>query len=217
MVGLLLKDFINLKRYLKIFGFYALIYGFLAFTQKDASYFTSIFTILFSILTLSSYSYDEMAKWDIYALTMPVTREDIVRSKYSLMLLLSVLGCAFSILFTIVLNKLLGVENGVLELEACFIVVAAIAFFYAIVIPIITKLGVEKARFIFFAVYMIPFGIAFIIKQAAEAGKIQIPTRIVELIHLAMQYRRILIPVILVVALWISYQITIQIYRKKEF
>lgn len=217
MIGLVLKDLINLKRFVKIFGIYILVYGFMAFTQKEASLFTSIFTILLSILTLSSYSYDEAAKWDVYALTMPVTREDIVRGKYVLMLLLATLGYVFSTIFTIVLNYMLGVENLFLGVESSFIAASVIVFFYSIILPLITKLGVEKARIIFFAVYMIPVGIGYLIKNVVNAGRVHIPNRLIEVSKLAFQYRRILIPVVLLVSLWISYRIAVRIYRKKEF
>lgn len=217
MLGLLLKDLINLKKFKKIFVIYILVYGFIAYTQKEASLFTSIFTILLSILTLSSYSYDEIAKWDVYALTMPVTRDDIVCSKYSLMLLLSAMGYVMSTVFTVALNLMFGAEDIFLGVETCYIAAVIIAFFYCIIIPLITKLGVEKARYIFFAAYMIPVGITYLLKQAAEAGVFQIPTQIVEIVKFAIRNRHILIPIVLVVALWISYAITVRIYRKKEF
>ncbi|NLP35769.1 MAG: ABC-2 transporter permease [Clostridiales bacterium] len=217
MLGLLLKDFINLKRYTKIFGLFIFIYGFMAYTQKDASSFTSIFALLFTILTMSSYAYDEVAKWDVYALTMPISREEIVRSKYYLMLLLVALSFAFSTVFTIVLNFILGIANIYLGLEACYIAASVIVLFYSITLPIITKLGIEKARIIFFAVYMIPVVIGYFIKKAANAGMIKIPTRLLEISKIAIQYRFIVIPIVLLIALWISYEIAIRIYQKKEF
>lgn len=217
MTGLLLKDFTNLKRYVKTFGIFLIIYGFMAFTQKDASFFTSIFTLMFAILTMSTYAFDETAKWDVYALTMPITREDIVRGKYYLMLLLVLLGAAISAVFTIIINIVVGLENIFLGLEACYIGAAVVILFYSITLPIITKLGVEKARIVFFAVYIVPMAIGFVITKAVNAGTVRIPDPVLSLSEWALQYRFVLIPVVLIVVLWISYSFAIQIYRKKEF
>ena len=58
----MIKDFVNLKKNIKIFAVVTLLYGFMAFTSEDASFFSSIFTMLIAVLTLSAYSYDEIAK-----------------------------------------------------------------------------------------------------------------------------------------------------------
>lgn len=217
MTGLILKDMINLKKNAKIFAALAVLYAVMGFTSEDSSFFSSIFTMLVAVLTLSAYSYDEMAKWDIYALTMPITREDMVRSKYSIMLLLTFLGSVIGILFTTLINAVIKPEHLFSGMNNCFIGAGIVIVFYSIVLPFITKLGVEKARLIFFAVYFIPAGILLFVSKAMKNGDMSIPE---EWITFAMRVLRngyIIFPLLLLLALTISYTISLGIYRKKEF
>ena len=217
MTGLILKDMINLKNNAKIFAVLAVVYAAMGFTTEDSSFFSSIFTMLVAILTLSAYSYDDLAKWDVYALTMPITREDIVRSKYCIMLLLTLLGSVVSILFTVGINAVIRPEHLFSGINNCFIGAGIVIVFYCIVLPFITKLGVEKARLIFFAVYFIPVGILLFVSKAMKKGDMSVPE---EWITFAMRIIRngyIIFPLLLLLALVISYTVSVGIYHKKEF
>jgi len=217
MSGLIWKDLINLKRYAKTFGIFILVYGFLAFTQKDTGFITGVFTIFSAILTMSSYSFDEMSKWDAYALTMPITRKDIVRGKYLLMLLFVLFGSTFSAVFGTLINIAIGSENVFGGMEASFIGAAIVILFYSIILPFITKQGIEKARIILFIVYIVPFVAGYFLKTALKAGSIEIPDQLLQISETAIQYRHLLIPIVLITSLSISYFISSQIYCKKEF
>jgi ABC-type transport system involved in multi-copper enzyme maturation permease subunit len=217
MYGLIWKDIINLKRYIKIFAVFFLVYGFMAFAQKDISFITGIFTLMFAILTMSTYSYDEMSQWDVYALTMPITRKDIVRGKYMLMLLLVLFGSIFSAVFAILINAVIGSENIFAGIGASFIGAAVVILFYSILLPFITKLGIEKARIILFVVCMVPFVIVIFIKKAVNTGVVRVPDQMLQFCETAHQYQYLLMLVVLVVCLSISYFISLQIYHKKEF
>jgi hypothetical protein len=217
MRGLLLKDFINLKKNVRIFGALTVLYGFMAFNTEDASFFSTIYTMLFAILTLSLYSYDDLAKWDNFALTMPITKDNVVQGKYLMMLLLTLIGAAFSSLFSLLMYLIKGGDMLIGGIQSCGIGAAVVILFYSITLPFITKLGVEKARLIFFAVYMVPFIIAFMANKAIAAGTLKLPGQLVSMLHTALQYVYIIAPVVVLIALGISYTISVRIYRKKEF
>jgi hypothetical protein len=217
MKGLLLKDFINLKKNVKIFGVLTILYAFMSFTSKDASFFGSIFTMLFAILILSTFSYDELAKWDGYALTMPVSRETIVQGKYIMMLFLTFIGAAFSAVFTVLLNIVLKSQSLFYGIQVCAFGSAIVILFYSITIPIIMKLGVEKARLAFFAVYLVPFVIAYIGKEVIERSGVAMPGELYAAIEFFVKYVYIIVPMVVIIALCSSYLISIEIYKKKEF
>lgn len=217
MTGLILKDFINLKKNVKVFAVLTVLYGFMAFTTSDSSFFSSMFTMLIAILTLSVYSYDDLAKWDVYALTMPVSREDIVRGKYIMMLLLTFLGAMIGSLSTILI-KMIQRDNHLMSgLQSSWLGAAVVILFYSIALPFITKLGVEKARFIFFAIYLIPFAIIYFVGNAVESGDFVIPQQLIRLSEKLIGNGAILAPLVLLFALVVSYTISVSIYRKKEF
>ena len=214
MKGLLIKDFLNLKKNFKIFGILTLIYGFMAFTSGDSSFFSTIFTMLFAIMTLSLYSYDDMAKWDSYALTMPISKDMIVQGKYLMMLLLTFIGATFSILITIIICLTSPGKSLLPAFQSCGIVSAIVIIFYSLTIPIITKLGVEKARIILFAAYLIPFAIVMLLKKAVK--NFTISDDIMEFLQFIQEYSYIIIPIVILLILGVSYLISIRIYRKKE-
>jgi ABC-2 type transport system permease protein len=216
MKGLILKDLINLKKNVKIFAVLAVLYGFMSFAS-DASFFSSIFTMLIALLTLSAFSYDDLAKWDIYALTLPVSREDMVRAKYIVMLLLALLGAIIGTIATVII-KIIQKDTDILSgLQSPWLGGAVVILFYSIAFPFITKLGVEKARFIFFAIYAIPFAIIYFVGNAVEKGEMVIPARVISLAERLIHNGTILIPLVLLFALAVSYTVSIGIYRKKEF
>lgn len=218
MKGLILKDFINLKKNLKIFSVLIIIYGVMSVTSEDTGLFSSTLTILFAVLVMSLYSYDEMAKWDGYALTMPLSRDTIVQGKYLMMLLLTLIGVIVGLSFTSVMN--IVSENSISLMDSLLnsgIGAAIIIFFYSITIPIITKLGIEKARIIFMAIYLIPFILTIVIKKAIKSGNINMSENMTNIINYVVEHAYFILPVVVLLALCISYTISIRIYRKKEF
>ncbi len=217
MLGLIWKDLINLKKNAKIFAILAVLYAFMAYFSADASFFSSMFTMLIAILTLSVYSYDELARWDIYALTMPVSREDIVRGKYIIMLLLTLIGSVIGTLSTIAIQMIQKGTSEISGLENAWFGGAIVILFYSIALPFITKLGVEKARLIFFVIYLVPFGIIYFVERAVEAGSLVIPAPLIRIAKQLMDNIAVLTPIVLIIALFISYSVSLWVYRQKEF
>lgn len=217
MKGLLLKDFINLKKNTKIFAIFILVYGFMAFIQKDSTFFSSILTMLYALLTMTTYSYDEMAKWDGYALTMPVSKANMVQEKYLLIFLVTLIGTIVNLIFTIAINAELKSDSLFNGMQVSLIGAAIVILFYCITLPIITKLGIEKARYIFIVIYVIPFfAVTFAVKVLKKNSN-QIPQELVRVFNFTVQYIYIILPVVLILGLCISYIISLRIYEKKEF
>jgi hypothetical protein len=217
MKGLILKDFINLKKNVKTFGVLTLLYAVMAIYSSDTGFFSSIFTMLLAILTLSLYSYDEMAKWDPFAMTMPISKDDIVQGKYIMMLLLTLIGSVYSSVFTAILNIINKSDSLFLGFENIGIGAAIVILFYSITMPFITKLGVEKARLIFFAIYIVPFIIIMTLNNMIKSGKLVISEQVAGMAETFIKYVHLLVPLLLLIALGLSYWISVNIYRKKEF
>lgn len=217
MKGLIIKDFINLRKNIKIFGILIILYAGMSLMTEDTSFFSSIITMLFAILTLTIYSYDDMAKWDVFALTMPITKDEVVQGKYFMMLSLTFLGSIVGLVYTVAINIIRHSSSifkgvGIIGAGAAIVI-----FFYCIIMPFVTKLGVEKARLIFFMVYIIPFAIAIIISKLVVKSTPEMPEWFKNLVEFLVKYVYLLVPMIVVIALAISYTISIKLYRKKEF
>ena len=91
MKGLILKDLLNLKSTFKMLGVMMLFFAVVFLPQGNGAIF-GIIIMMFAMMVVTTISCDDLAKWDAYALTMPVTRKEMVLSKYLVMVLLNTLG-----------------------------------------------------------------------------------------------------------------------------
>lgn len=146
MKGLLIKDFIGMKEQAKaeliMFGLFIVM----GIVFKNMMYITMVVGIRGLNILLTSVSYDEMTKWNQYSLTMPIERKDIVLSKYLfsfLNILLSTLVAIITIF--IALYKRTSITATEI-LVTNYTIFAFITTMNILLLPIIFKYGVEKAR-----------------------------------------------------------------------
>ena len=217
MKGLILKDIINVKKGFRFMFAFAMIYVVMSFFMDSTSYFSSMFTLIFAMLTLSAYSLDEMAKWDGYALTLPITKENVVQGKYLFMLVLTATGLTINSVVVVLMNILMKAEKFYSGLEGGVIGAGLVILFYSFSIPFITKFGVEKSRYIVVAIYIIPFIAGTGIYKLLKERYPEPPELLVNMGEFLVRNIYILVPIIVLASLWISYRISVKIYQKKEF
>lgn len=185
MMGLLLKDLLNLKRLAKQYVLILAVMCIWAFTMKNTGFISMYMVLCSSMLVLTTFSYDEYAHFEKYALTMPIDRGALVKEKYMLLLMLVAGGT--------ILGMLLG---GVVtaafkgDMEETLVTSLAIGCVfmnvYSIVIPVIYKVGVEKARMVMIVVYMGLFlGVFGAAKLLKDIDIIRIPAYVETLIPVA--------------------------------
>lgn len=156
MLGLIIKDILNLSSNKRIFVTLLIMFTFVGFMSNGLPNYLSIYLpILCLMLAFSTFSYDEYSKWDRYVLALPLSRKDIVRSRYMFSLVLLVLSFLFNILFNlliiIVFNQPLLLNSILIQPLITIMIVGVII---AIVFPLIYKFGAEKGRLvmIFFSI-----------------------------------------------------------------
>ncbi len=202
MKGLLLKDILNLKQqgkiYLAILGVWLLV----SFMNKDANFFASVMMIFAAMLPMSAVAYDEKAKWDSYALTMPFTKNDLVLSKYLLALIGSLVGSIVSLAVGLLLDNEFAALLTTVKLYLSIGMIIA-----SIVLPFIFKLGAEKGRLIIMLMFIIPSAFVMIIT------KINVPMPNERQIMFAID----MLPFIALVIVVVSIMISQSIYNRKEF
>ena len=100
-------------------------------------------SIIYSLMLLfTAVSYDEMAQFNKYALTLPVTRKDLVRSKYVLMLFLFLAGIVTGLVGKAVLGILIGDAGSVSLAEQGFSLLSVACIYllaFDILLPVIFK------------------------------------------------------------------------------
>lgn len=203
MLGLLYKDIVNLKAQFKVMALLVILYSFFAFASGNSAMLGGIITILGAMMPITALAYDEKAHWDKYALTMPVSRNQIVLSKY-------LLGLGF-VLVAFVINLLFNLLTGMMPTDMMFPVTFALAaagvMFMTLTFPFMIKFGVEKGRIIMFVLILLPTIVAMI------GSKLNLP--------LPSEKTLLLLPYIgfaaSILLCGISLLISIKIYQNKEF
>jgi len=207
MKGLLLKDFFNLKQQAKFLFVLVAFYAFLGVQNNDINLLSGMLSILAILIPITAISYDERSKWDRFALTMPVSRENLVQSKY----VLSLLTLVFSICLVLMLLPLLG-YSALEDYLGMLASAGSALLMISILMPLIFHFGVEKARYLMLILALVPILLIFIIRKL-----IQGPFPELSFIQNLSPNWLWLIPLFLILALWISYKTSIQIYLRKEF
>ena len=171
---------------------------------------------MLSMQVITTMSYDEYAKWDKYALTMNVNRKDIVLSKYVFFIMSIIIGIVVGIISSSLINIISDSNIGIDEILVTSIMVPCIfAILFCIIIPIVFKIGVEKARVVMMAIFFTPTILGFIIFKMAEKANMPIPDETT--LELIFKFGLIGLIVLTVVFIFISYKISLSIYNKKEF
>jgi len=208
MTGLLMKDLLNLKRtLLGMLGLMA-IYGvvFSALMGDASSFLSSMLTVIFITVTVSSFSYDALVRWDRYALSLPVSRRDLVASKYLLAVVLAAVGA----IAAFAMGVIMGLFHHDLVLEelglSTVISIGGGLLIVAILLPLIFKFGVEKSRLMLIGVALIPLGLVYLLKW------LQIPLPDFSI----LMTQAWLAPLAGLLFLGLSYFISVAIFQRKE-
>lgn len=210
MIGLLWKDFCLIKKSSKIILMVGLFYGILSIFSKTSSYFSFVWAFIGLNLVITTFSYDEYNKWDKFAAALPLSRKDIVKSKYFLSLLLIIVCTLVSLILAIPLELM---QSEVL-LESVFMS-AAISFgicciYIGIYISSIYRFGVERSRNVFLGAVFIPILIGFLLSKA----NIPIPSE--EILEKALWGLTVGMPLFGLLFLGCSYLLSCWVYTKKD-
>ncbi len=216
MKGLIIKDILNLKKVVTTTFIMIFVYGIFSYSIGDMSMLIGMTTFIMASMSITSMTYDEMAKWDSYALAMPITRRDIVLSKYILSFLLSITATIISSIFSIIITYLRGDLGSIENIQEIFLI-AYIMFlicmvFTSVITPLIFKFGVENARLLTMGSVLIPIGIGYLLV------KLGIISASIEELPSGEQLKTVLyvLPVILILVLIVSILTTYRIYKKKD-
>ncbi|MDD4571123.1 MAG: ABC-2 transporter permease [Clostridia bacterium] len=209
MRGLLLKDLINLKTYGRSVILIVTVFTAFAFFSDDSSFTTTFISILFAIMAITSMSYDELAKWNIYALSMPISRKELVLEKYLLAFILVCLGVAISLIIAVI-PVFMGNKADLLMLMLTVLTSGSVALIMlTILLPLVYKFGIEKSRIILFIVLFIP---SILLAILAQTGLIM-PNKATDLLIITLLQ---ILPIVALVLFVASYFISVAIFNNKE-
>lgn len=211
MTGLILKDFLVLRKALRTYILFLLFYLVMALLNLfSIAFITAFVQIIVMILPMSSFAYDDLAKWDRYAMALPLGRRAVVRAKYTFVLLMILVAAAFALLSCVALSITAAQppeENLAAGVGALSVGLLAVD----VTLPLNYKMGPERARPFLYAIIFIP---VLLIVLAARAGWLdgleQLPLSAVLPLLAA-------VPLAILLGLPVSYLISCRIVDRKEF
>ena len=146
MKGLLIKDWFVIWKQAKWMLLLAILY--LVLTATGSSYFFVGFSVLFlSMLPITVMGFDEKSKWNHYAVNMPFSRRDMVKSKY----LLAGIAIGTAMVLYFLITSVVGlIKNQPVDYRALLYsllpMLALGVTFISFNLPVMFKFGVEKGR-----------------------------------------------------------------------
>lgn len=170
MMGMVYKDFLVQRKQLGYYIAFFIMYTVLAVMEIMPTAIMYTMTVLIGMLVpMSTFAYDDLARWNKYAAATPAGRRGVVAGKYVFSLLAVLLAAAFSavlVVAVLMLKPELGaVDEMLIGLLICTLISILID---AVILPVFIKFGSEKSRVISIIIFVAIFGGILLLGQLAE-------------------------------------------------
>ena len=165
MKGLLLKDWYLTVKYLRMLLLISLLFAAMSVFSPENGFFRIYPAVMFAMIPVSLYSYDDREKWTVYAQAFPVSRAQYVTGKY----LFGALGMAALVALLTVLYLISGAEGfgGAVTLSLVLGLGSA-----SLMLPVLFRFGAEKGRiaYLIFIGVICGGGVALSLAGPPEGG-----------------------------------------------
>ncbi len=139
MKGLLLKDWYLTTKYLRALILISLLFAAMSVFSPENGFFRIYPAVMFAMIPVSLYSYDDREKWTVYVQAFPVSRAQYVTEKY----LFGAICIAALVTLLTVLYLVTGADgiDGAVTLSLLLGLASA-----SLMLPILFRFGAEKGR-----------------------------------------------------------------------
>lgn len=211
MKGLICKDISLFANMGKTYLFILVIFTGLTVTGiYDETFLFMMLSVMLCMFPASAFSYDDLVKWDRFAVCAVDGRDKVVKAKYLFSLLLAgavlALDLALSLLLTFVRKSDMPLSGLLFLSLGC---VAATLILNALLLPLLYRFGAQKARIALVGVTAVVAGgcgALFAIGGLTAFGNGALPG-----------YLGLFLPLSALVLFYISYRVSLSVYRKKDF
>ncbi|MCR5402770.1 MAG: ABC-2 transporter permease [Butyrivibrio sp.] len=217
MLGLMEKDLrltLCRKQTLVIFFVMALLMG----ISMDGAFIVGYLTMLATIMSVGTISYDEFDNGYVFLMTLPFDRKTYIREKYLFSLIMSAAAwCVGAVLYCT--GNLLR-HNAINLMDELPMVLAILPVLYlsaAIMIPLQFKYGAEKSRIVF-SILLGAIAVLLIGAKKYFNGSEHIIASLAKTLNeMSSVVMLIILTALCSILALTSYLISIQIMKKKEF
>ena len=215
MTGLIAKDFLVMRKSIRTYILFLIFYSIMAALGIfPVSIVTTLVQLIIMMMPLSTFSYDELARWDRYAFSLPLGRRAVVGARYLFALLLSLFAALFGLVSCLVLAVFFHDPNLV---ENCLTVTVSLALgllYCDILLPLTYKLGPERARPYFYLVIFLPIILLF---GAFKLGLLNNLVFLLKLPDAVVIPFLLLLPLLPLAGMGVSFLLACRILEGKEF
>lgn len=215
MIGLLKKEYYLMEGQMKSWLIVAVFCFFYSYFMNADSFLFMLIILIGIMSTMTVFSLDKACGWDTYAISLPLTRKEIVEARYLFAFLIDI-GVSLACCLLMLLRRLMnGGVNIPESLHSLFQILLVTILMQLLLFPVIYKLGVEKARFVYMAVFIcLSLGVLGL-SQLDDNGAVLAGIRINA--EKIMQYGEAAAVILAVAGLFLSLWLSVHIYEKQEF
>ncbi|MEK8196985.1 MULTISPECIES: ABC-2 transporter permease [unclassified Lysinibacillus] len=208
MIGLIVKDLMTIQRQLRSQAYVVLFLLVMAIFMQQSSMLLAVIVFIVTIQAITALTYDEQSSWDKYANTLPISKGDIVLSKYILSVLLMIIGLIIALPIIFLINYF--TDQGITtDFFLTFNMIVTLALcLLAVLLPIYIKFGSIKGKMVLIALCFIP---GFLLGMFKE----NLPN--IPFTFLNVKQFMFVTPFAGLLILWLSSLISTAIYKRKEF
>ena len=215
MIGLLKKEYYLMEGQMKSWLIVAIFCFFYSYFMNADSFLFMLIILIGIMSTMTVFSLDKACGWDTYAISLPLTRKEIVEARYLFAFLIDI-GVSLACCLLMLLRGLVsGGVNIPESLHSLFQILLVTILMQLLLFPVIYKLGVEKARFVYMAVFIcLSLGVLGL-SRLDDNGAVLAGIRINA--EKTMQYGEAAAVILAAAGLFLSLWLSVRIYEKQEF
>jgi len=207
-------DFITVKTYLKSIILFA---GLIFLTASNIP--TSFYVLFMSMIYISHpFAVGEQSIMDVLYCTLPIDRKTVVLGRYVYAMVINITSCVlvyFLSLVSAVAFKITFDSKG--ALLAMGIILMACIIIQSIQLPLYFKLGYAKTRFLAFLPFLIPITVVIVLNSLSFIDITEFRLNLMQQIDNNRALTGIIAIAVTLLSLVISYRISANIYKKREF
>lgn len=212
MTGLLKKDFRLLAKYGKVVLLMMGIFLLASIYSKDVTFSAGVIIIMGLMMTVNTISYDDMAHFTEYSVTLPISRARQVVEKYILSICILAIGVGLVAVLNLIFRILWPEHTDMMENVSAMLLCMSLGLvMLSLMIPLVYKFGAEKARIIVILIGMSPaLLLPLVMKGSETVAAVSISDEMLFFLFSCS-------PLVGLACMAVSCLISVRIFQKKEF
>ena len=217
MKGLLIKDFKLMLMQKNFFIIIIVVACLISISSQDPTFMIGFITLILSLFTVSTISYDEFDNGYPFLLTLPFSRKTYVLEKYVYGL---ILGTGAWIVSVMICSLMLIVQGKPVTsdmLIGAFVILPMFLVIESLMIPVHLRFGGEKGRYALIACVGVLVVIGFVVMKIVEIFHIDVLPLILAIDALGPVMFMVILLMIGFLIMLVSLKVGLSIMNKKEF